>query len=478
MSGGGHYRFGPFSLDPRAQQLRRGAVPIPLPDRQFHLLHALVSRAGELVTKQQLLEAAWPNVAVNDNSLVKAMGGLREWFEADGLRDAILTEHGHGYRFAVPVATGVPREPMEQLEARLTPHYAFVEGRAALESLSRDSISEARATFTALLTQHADDPRVHVGLANACILSYEATRAVAAPDLDALRTAAHHSLEACQLSPDDGEVWATRGFVLERHGDRARAVAALERAVALEPQNWRHHLRLASATWGEARLRAAQRTLALLPGCPMAHLLAAMVFVARNALAHAERAIDAGLIAMAGEAESGERFSSVALHWLKGLLLLARGDDQQAQQALLCELALESRGHLYARECAASAWYALGVCRLRAGLPNEARQAFEQAIVRVPRHPMAHAGLAIVGGGAWPAAPSDAPESVDAALARAALHVSTGDVPAAVHGTQAALSAAAPGNAGWLVPVDPLLSIGRHLTDWAPVLAALRRRAS
>ena len=71
-------------------------------------------------------------------------------------------------------------------------------------------------------------------------------------------------------------------------------MAALSRAVSLEPDNWRHHLRLAAVSWGEARLRAARRTLALLPGCPLAHWLAATVHVARQALDEAERELGEG----------------------------------------------------------------------------------------------------------------------------------------------------------------------------------------
>ena len=43
--------------------------------------------------------------------------------------------------------------------------------------------------------------------------------------------------------------------------------------MTLEPDNWRHHFRLSFVSWGEERLRAAHRTLALLPDFPLAHWL-------------------------------------------------------------------------------------------------------------------------------------------------------------------------------------------------------------
>jgi len=60
-------------------------------------------------------------------------------------------------------------------------------------------------------------------------------------------------------------------FVLERTGRRDDARAALGRAVTLEPDNWRHQVRLALGSWGETRLRAARRALAECPHLPLAH---------------------------------------------------------------------------------------------------------------------------------------------------------------------------------------------------------------
>ena len=67
------------------------------------------------------------------------------------------------------------------------------------------------------------------------------------------------------------------------------AVAAGRRATALEPDNRRHHLRLAYAAWGDDRLRAAHGARRHLPGLGLAHWLAATVHVARRAFDDATR---------------------------------------------------------------------------------------------------------------------------------------------------------------------------------------------
>ena len=291
-------------------------------------------------------------------------------------------------------------------------------------------------------------------------------------------------LAAWSVHRELAEAWATLGFVLERTGQRDDALAALGRAVVLEPDNWRHQVRLSMGTWGETRLRSARRALAQCPHLPLAHWLAASVYVARDALDQAERDVDGGLAMAAVESNEAAPFSVVAFHWLKGLLCLARGAADEALAAFDRELALEARGHLYAREVSANTWYAKGACHLGRGDRDAARVAFGEAVARVPRHPMAHAGLAILEAGTRlrsgepsGASARQAPGSVDLAFAHAARLVATGDVPAAAGVVAAALGAAPPGNGGWLLPIEPLLGVRQAGNAWAPALAALHLRA-
>src|SRR5262249_11724843 len=146
------------------------------------------------------------------------------------------------------------RESDETLDALLAPHRAWTEGRAALETLERSQILRARQAFEQVLANVPELTSVHVGLANACAMQFEMTRADQLPDLAALQRGEHHAREACRLDPSSGEAWATLGFVLERCGNRTDAIAALRRAVSLEADNWRHHLRLSYGSWGEERL--------------------------------------------------------------------------------------------------------------------------------------------------------------------------------------------------------------------------------
>lgn len=488
MASGGGFAFGPFTLDVATARLLRQGEPVRLTPPQVRVLHALVSRAGEVIDKDTLVTAGWQGAAIADNSLAQAVLRLRRALDARDPDRYIENIPRIGYRFlAATERVAAPRSAGD-LDAALAPWRALVDGRAALESLERGEIARARSTFeAALATGHAPSS-VHIGLAMACAMQFQMTRADETPDVEALRLAAVHAREACRLDERNGEAWATLGFVLERTPARADALAALRRAVALEPENWRHHLRLSSAAWGSERVSAARRTLAIFSQVPAAHWLAATVLVARGNAADAERELDAGLAAAQDEANGPARFSAVGLHWLQGLLSLARGADAEALASFDRELALEARGHLYARECCANTACAMGACHLRRGDASAARRAFEQALARVPAHPMARAGLAMAGGtpdGDVDAAAASGADvdrngrstSVHHAFARAALLVAHGDAPAAAAVVDAAIAAAPPGNSGWTLLVEPLLDIARHPGVWDRALARVRMRA-
>lgn len=479
MAPGEVYAFGPFELDIKARRLTKQGEILPLTSRQFDLLHFLVAHAGRVLSKDQLIAAAWQDVNVTDNTLEQAISSLRRVLALPSGQPFIETQARRGYRFAADVAKLDRRETDEGLEALLAPHRAWIEGRAALETLERDEIVRARQVFRDVLVAASRQAPAHVGLANARALEFEMTRSDPAPDVGALEEALEHAREACRLDPQYGEAWATLGFVLDRTGRHADALAASRRAVSLEPDNWRHHFRLGYASWGEERLREARRTLTLLPGFPLAHWLAASVHVARQAFDAAESDVHAGL-----EGQTNGtlvRFSSVALHWLHGLLQMARGDLDAARASFRSELENEGSRHLYSRECCANTWYAIGALEWRCGRREDAATAFGEALRRVPLHPLARLGAAAARGERLvvPASQSQDAVTVERAIGQAiAMRLSGGETSDAASVVDRALSLAAPGSAGWLLPLEPLLHVSAEPGVWAAALARLRHRAA
>ena len=97
------HKFGPFRLDTGAELLFRGAEPMALGQRAVALLRVLVERAGAPVSKDALIEAAWPGLAVEESNLTVQIAALRRVFEAEPGGDLwIETLSRRGYRFTGP----------------------------------------------------------------------------------------------------------------------------------------------------------------------------------------------------------------------------------------------------------------------------------------------------------------------------------------------------------------------------------------
>ena len=486
MSASPVYSFGPFEVDAAARTLTRGGEVLTIGERPFDVLVQLLTNAGQVVSKESMISAVWGDVAVTDNSLEQAISLLRKTFGDDQRGNPYLeTVPRRGYRLAVPIARKVVRQTDEALEALLAPHRAWIEGRAALETLERHRILGAREAFETVLASLPGQASAHLGLANACVMQFETTRADPSPDRAALELAVKHAYEACRIDPNSSEAWATLGFVLDRTGQHVDALAASRRAVMLDPGNWRHHFRLSLVSWGEARLTAAHQTLSLVPGFPMAHYTAATVYVARQALGEAERELRAGLASASAPwgldaARQEKRFASVALNWLMGLVALSRGDTAEALEWFERELALEASGQVYARECAANTCYAMAALHWHEGRIDEARQACLQAMERLALHPMALALLHhLEPGRAIPTGPGAGLERrSEAALGRACAFALAGATRQAVDVVDRLLMEAPDGGTAWLLPVEPVLARTFDSGAWTDVLARLRGRAS
>src|SRR6185295_10962946 len=70
--------FGTFAFDRQAQILRKGGAEVPLPPRVLGVLDLLVARAGDIVPRQELIDAVWKEAFVTDTSLAEAISFLRQ----------------------------------------------------------------------------------------------------------------------------------------------------------------------------------------------------------------------------------------------------------------------------------------------------------------------------------------------------------------------------------------------------------------
>jgi two-component system OmpR family response regulator len=90
---------GSLRLDPATRQAWRGEVEIELSAKEFALLEVFMRRAGEVLTRLELLEHAWDNAYENRSNIVDVyVRYLREKIDRPFGVDAIETVRGSGYR--------------------------------------------------------------------------------------------------------------------------------------------------------------------------------------------------------------------------------------------------------------------------------------------------------------------------------------------------------------------------------------------
>jgi DNA-binding winged helix-turn-helix (wHTH) protein/TolB-like protein len=98
------YAFGPFVLDTARHLVSRHGEPVALTPKSYDTLLVLVESGGNLMSKDELMNAMWPDHSVEEANLTQQISTIRKVLGDSGERDQfIVTVPGRGYRFAVPV---------------------------------------------------------------------------------------------------------------------------------------------------------------------------------------------------------------------------------------------------------------------------------------------------------------------------------------------------------------------------------------
>jgi predicted ATPase/DNA-binding winged helix-turn-helix (wHTH) protein len=124
--------FGPFRLYADERLLKKGDETLAVGGRALDILIALVERAGEVVTRKELILRVWPDVTVEEANLRVQINGLRKAL-GEGREDAryVVNVPGRGYCFVAtsirylarhvsPPVEAVAARPLKNLPARLT----------------------------------------------------------------------------------------------------------------------------------------------------------------------------------------------------------------------------------------------------------------------------------------------------------------------------------------------------------------------
>ena len=173
--------FGPFRLLPAAQALYEGDQRLRLGSRAFEVLCALVERAGELVSKEELVARVWPNLHVDDAALRVHISALRKALHDDpAAAQYVVNVAGRGYRFVAGITRTAHGAPEGDASGSLAhagipaPSVRMIGRDAAVDDLVRSLQQQRFVTITgpggmgkttialAVADQLADSYRHHV----------------------------------------------------------------------------------------------------------------------------------------------------------------------------------------------------------------------------------------------------------------------------------------------------------------------------
>ncbi len=265
-------------LDARREVLCAGGEPLPLGPRAVATLVALVERAGEVVTKDELLDRVWAGEDVNESNVAQSVYLLRKVLRDHGVTGAIATVPRRGYRFAgavellaepqllpipvrvpsavapvrgggvrrwlsaalalallllagVPAAHAVPQPP--PLSARGAELYRL--GRYYWNLRTPEGLAASTRLFHGVVASDPRSPLGHAGLADAALMiaDYESPHSRRA----ALYAQARREIAAA-LALDHGAAAAHASLGMLRYAadhDKAGSEAELRRAIELDP---------------------------------------------------------------------------------------------------------------------------------------------------------------------------------------------------------------------------------------------------
>ncbi len=316
-----NYRFGPFVLKTKDRILEKDGERVLVTPKVVDTLVVLVENAPQVVLKEDLIKAVWPDVAVAESGLTRNMSALRKALEeGDGEGTYVETIPRRGYRFVAPVEV----EPVESLSAESAPQES-------------DSVRpEAAALWRRDLKVAAI-----AGLAGLTLATWFVNRPLpASPPVEAPVRIGEHLLY--KLSPQE----------------TARAVQQFETAIAQNPNSAAAHAGLAVSlmhltalgvkSMGEVQPAvgvASRRALQLDSDSAMAHYAAGMMsYFAEWNFDAAEESMQRALRLQPGSVQF--RFGLVYVKIAKGDL---DGAERIAREALEADPAAPAVGAAYCR---------------------------------------------------------------------------------------------------------------------------------
>lgn len=361
------FRLGGSTIAPSLNEISSAGRVTRVRPKSMDVLVWLAERAGDVVSRAEILDGVWGDVAVSADTLTQAIVELRKAFGDDRRRRRIIeTIPRRGYRLLPAVERDTAARHLDAQASRIAPasRDALLWGRYHFSKWDRDGLFRARDFFERAAAADPGYAAAHAWTALCYVIlgyfhhlpreaAYARARAAASAsfaldkDLGEAQLTigviafsegnwveseqAH--LRAVRLAPN--LPWTHWGFAwlltsLARHDE---AIAGMLRAVALDPLNPYLHTSVGEMYWFAGRpadaLREYERTLALEPAYRRAWDLTVMLYESRR---------------MYAEAIETRRRRAAAAQRADDAAEFARDYEQGGEQAYLRRLLLRLSG--------------------------------------------------------------------------------------------------------------------------------------
>ena len=111
------YEFGPYRLDAVKRVLLREGKPVPVTSKAFDTLLLLIEHSGQVLQKDELMKALWPDTIVEENNLTQQISMLRKALgERAHEHRYVVTVPGRGYSFVAHVRETASKETEQGLD--------------------------------------------------------------------------------------------------------------------------------------------------------------------------------------------------------------------------------------------------------------------------------------------------------------------------------------------------------------------------
>lgn len=279
------FRVGNWMVDPVARSFSDGKDTLRVDPKAIDLLELLASRPGEVVTRDEIFDAIWPNVIVGEDTLAKTISRLRKALGDQAVNARYIeTVPKRGYRLIADLSTLEPMEPANSLwlwigaaaAVLVLPvlfFFAFPSAEAKdpltaraddlYMKFTREDNEAAIGLYERVLSESPNDAAAQSGLANALVQrvirwsdaspqedvtlkNALAMGTTSTADAELILTRAQiMAEEAVRRAPGDPDTLKALGFVLSAQGKIKEAQRVYQQTIEIDPDAWAALINLA-----------------------------------------------------------------------------------------------------------------------------------------------------------------------------------------------------------------------------------------